>query len=113
MLIIRHDFAQRLQLCKLSTTAVTLNNKDIQIPSYIARDKTDILRALSTTVSTDHTAAHFKYQDDPYLIPTSNINKRIFALAQESGRKAAKWIKQEHADLFQVVFTFSLLKLVI
>lgn len=36
------------------------------------------------------------------MIPTSNSNKRIFALAAESGRKAAKWIKQEHADLFQV-----------
>lgn len=74
----------------------------IEIPAYIKRGPTDILRALSQTVGIDHTAAHFKYHDDPYLIPTSNSNKKIFALAAESGRKAAKWIKQEHADLFQV-----------
>lgn len=74
----------------------------IKIPAYVPRGPTDILRALSQTVGVDHTAAHFKYHDDPYLIPTSNNNKRIFALAAESGRKAAKWIKQEHADLFQV-----------
>lgn len=78
------------------------SGKRIQIPTYIHRGPTDILRALSQTVGVDHTAAHFKYHDDPYLIPTSNSNKRIFALASESGRKAAKWIKQEHADLFQV-----------
>lgn len=78
------------------------SGKKIQIPAYIQRGPTDILRALSQTVGVDHTAAHFKYHDDPYLIPTSNSNKRIFALASESGRKAAKWIKQEHADLFQV-----------
>lgn len=72
-----------------------------QIPTYIARRPTDILRALSKTVGSDLTAAHFKYQDDPYLIPTSNSNKRVFALAQESGRRAAKWVKHEHADLFQ------------
>lgn len=27
--------------------------------------------------------------------------KRMFAMSQESGRKAAHWIRQEHADLFQ------------
>lgn len=27
--------------------------------------------------------------------------KRSYALSQESGRKAAQWIRQEHADLFQ------------
>ena len=26
--------------------------------------------------------------------------KRSFALSQEAGRNAAKWIKQEHSDLF-------------
>lgn len=49
----------------------------------------------------DPTAPHFKFHDDPYLIPFSNNAKRSYALAQEAGRKAATWIKQEHADLFQ------------
>lgn len=43
---------------------------------------------------------HYRYHDDPYLYPLSNIKKRIYALSQESGRKAAQWVKQEHRDLF-------------
>lgn len=33
----------------------------------------------------------------------SNNAKRIYALSQESGRKAAIWIREKHADLFQHV----------
>ncbi|KAG5683904.1 hypothetical protein PVAND_013163 [Polypedilum vanderplanki] len=77
------------------------SNEKIEIPNYIPRSPTSILRALSQTVGFDRTAAHFKYHDDPYLIPLSNIGKRSFALAQESGRKSAKWIRQQHSNLFQ------------
>ena len=31
----------------------------------------------------------------------SNNMKRVFALSQEAGRSAAKWIKQEHSELFR------------
>jgi len=31
----------------------------------------------------------------------SNFAKRNFALAKESGKKAARWIRQQHPDLFQ------------
>ncbi|XP_074027705.1 small ribosomal subunit protein mS39 [Leptinotarsa decemlineata] len=72
----------------------------IEIPKRIPRSPTDILRALESTISRDPTAAHYKYHDDPYLIPMSNIGKRTFAMAQEAGRKAAHWIRSEHADLF-------------
>ncbi|CAH0552989.1 unnamed protein product [Brassicogethes aeneus] len=72
----------------------------IEIPNRIPRGPTDILRALESTVSRDPTAAHYKYHDDPFLIPMSNVGKRTFAMAQESGRKAAHWIRKEHADLF-------------
>uniref|UniRef100_A0A1A9X4T6 Small ribosomal subunit protein mS39 n=1 Tax=Glossina brevipalpis TaxID=37001 RepID=A0A1A9X4T6_9MUSC len=72
----------------------------IEIPKRIHRSPTDILYALAATVGRDPTAAHYKYHDDPYLIPTSNITKRIYAMAQEAGRKAAQWIKEEHRDLF-------------
>lgn len=30
----------------------------------------------------------------------SNVGKRTFAMAQEAGRKAAHWIRKEHAELF-------------
>uniref|UniRef100_A0A1A9V273 Small ribosomal subunit protein mS39 n=1 Tax=Glossina austeni TaxID=7395 RepID=A0A1A9V273_GLOAU len=73
----------------------------IEIPKRIHRSPTDILYALAATVGRDPTAAHYKYHDDPYLIPTSNITKRTYAMAQEAGRKAAKWIKEEHRDLFK------------
>lgn len=79
----------------------TCTNEKIKIPKRIHRSSTDILRALEATVSRDPTAAHYKYHDDPYLIPTSNVGKRSFALAQEAGRKAAHWIRKEHANLFQ------------
>lgn len=59
------------------------------------------MQALAAVTKTDPTAAHYKYHDDPYLIPLSNNNKRIYALAQESGRKAARWIRDEHPELFQ------------
>ncbi|RZF47261.1 hypothetical protein LSTR_LSTR004970 [Laodelphax striatellus] len=77
------------------------SDPEIVIPKRIHRGPTDILRALANTVNTDYTAPQYKYHDDPYLIPTSNFAKRSYALSQESGRKAAKWILQEHADLFQ------------
>lgn len=80
----------------------TSDSEEIQIPNRIQRSPTDILRALSKTVGFDPTAAHYKYHDDPFLIPMSNVGKRTFALAQESGRKSAKWIRQENAMLFQV-----------
>lgn len=75
-------------------------DEQIKIPNRIPRGPTDILRALESTVSRDPTATHFKYHDDPFLIPMSNVGKRTFAMAQESGRKAAHWIRKEHPDLF-------------
>lgn len=80
----------------------TTGNEEIQIPNRIPRSPTDILRALSQTVGSDPTAAHYKYHDDPFLIPTSSSSKRNYALAQESGRNSAKWIIQENSQLFQV-----------
>lgn len=50
--------------------------------------------------SQDPTAAHYKYHDDPYLIPMSIIGKRSFAMAQESGRKSAKWVLENDRKFF-------------
>lgn len=86
-----------------TSSAGSHRSKDeIVIPKRIERSSTDILYALAATVGRDPTAPHYKYHDDPYLIPTTNLNKRAFAMAQESGRKAAKWIKEKHWDLFMV-----------
>lgn len=85
-----------------ASPSVTVANQKVQLPKKIHRSPTDLLYALSATVGTDSTAAHYKFHDDPYLIPMSNIGKRTFAMAQEAGRKAAKWIRQEHKQQFQV-----------
>jgi pentatricopeptide repeat domain-containing protein 3 len=59
------------------------------------------MQALASTVKTDPTAPHYKYHDDPYLTPISNVAKRSFALSKESGRKAAQWIRAQNPELFQ------------
>ncbi|KAI5747405.1 hypothetical protein M8J77_014206 [Diaphorina citri] len=78
-----------------------VDKETIVIPNRIERGPTDILKALSQTIRRDPLAPHYKYHDDPFTIPVSNAEKRVFALAQESGRKAAQWIRSEHAELFQ------------
>ncbi|RZC40303.1 PTCD3 -like protein, mitochondrial, partial [Asbolus verrucosus] len=92
----------RVQLIRAGICGYSTNTEEkIEIPKRIPRGPTDILRALGSTVGRDPTAPHYKYHDDPYLIPMSNSGKRTFAMAQEAGRKAAHWIRREHADLFQ------------
>ncbi|CAB0010601.1 unnamed protein product [Nesidiocoris tenuis] len=73
--------------------AYSSDTGDIKIPKRIPRGPTDILKALSSCVGVDPTAAHYKFHDDPYLMPYSNPNKRAYALSQEAGRKAALWHK--------------------
>ncbi|XP_020293328.1 protein PTCD3 homolog, mitochondrial [Pseudomyrmex gracilis] len=90
------DFIIRLQ-----STATSSISSDVHIPNRIERGPTDILKALESTISRDYTAPHYKYHDDPYLTPRSRGQIRVFALAKESGKKAAMWIRQEHSDLFQ------------
>ncbi|CAI6343787.1 unnamed protein product [Macrosiphum euphorbiae] len=94
---------ETIQLFRLSSSTLeksSSNGTKIDIPKYINRSSTDILKAISSTIQRDPTAAHFKYHDDPYLIPVSNFQKRAYALSQESGRKAAHWILNQHPELF-------------
>lgn len=76
--------------------------EQIIIPKRINRSSTDLLKALSGTVGRDPTMPHYKFHDDPFLIPESTGQRLQFALAEESGRKAARWIVNEHAELFNV-----------
>ncbi|XP_025209053.1 protein PTCD3 homolog, mitochondrial [Melanaphis sacchari] len=94
---------ETIQLFRLSSSTLeklSSNGIKIDIPKYINRSSTDILKAISSTIQRDPTAAHYKYHDDPYLIPVSNFQKRAYALSQESGRKAAHWICNQHPELF-------------
>ncbi|KAL1491584.1 hypothetical protein ABEB36_012159 [Hypothenemus hampei] len=84
----------------LSRLVSTSKEEKIEIPYRINRGPTDILRALESTITRDTTAAHYKYHDDPYLIPMNNLAKRSYAMAQEAGRKAAHWVRSENPELF-------------
>ncbi|XP_050672303.1 protein PTCD3 homolog, mitochondrial [Leptidea sinapis] len=83
---------------KLPTNSTSVDG--IAPPPRIRRGPTDILQALAATVGVDPTASHYKYHDDPFLIPQSNYRKRAYALSAEAGRKAAAWIRDEHSSLF-------------
>ncbi|XP_022904837.2 small ribosomal subunit protein mS39 [Onthophagus taurus] len=86
---------------KLNTRFLATTVKDeIIIPKRIDRGPTDILQALEVTVKRDNNSPHYKFHDDPFLIPNSNMGKRSFAMAQESGRKAAHWVRHQHPELF-------------
>uniref|UniRef100_A0A5S6QQ62 Small ribosomal subunit protein mS39 n=1 Tax=Trichuris muris TaxID=70415 RepID=A0A5S6QQ62_TRIMR len=74
----------------------------IDIPKRIPRSKTDILEALSSTVGSDPTAAHYMYQDDPYLLPASAASKRAYGLGKEAGRRAARYFAKEFPTLFML-----------
>ncbi|EZA52602.1 hypothetical protein DMN91_001724 [Ooceraea biroi] len=92
------DIIVRLQSTTSTSTSLS---SDIHIPNKIERGPTDILKALESTISRDYTAPHYKFHDDPYLTPLSRVQNRTFALAKESGKKAAMWIREEHRALFQ------------
>ncbi|KAH8401451.1 hypothetical protein KR009_005553 [Drosophila setifemur] len=83
-----------------ASSATPAEDAPIQIPNRIERSPTDLLQALAGTVGRDNTAPHYKYHDDPFLIPMSNASKRTYAMSKEAGRKAASWIKEQHRELF-------------
>lgn len=97
----RRKLYQELMVRLQSTTATSASSSDIHVPNRIERSPTDILKALESTISRDYTAPHYKFHDDPYLMPLSQIQHRSYALAKESGKKTAMWVCQEHRDLFQ------------
>lgn len=101
--IIQHFIARQSTAPAAASNESSSSEKHrIVIPKKINRGPTDLLYTLSKTVGKDRTAAHYKYHDDPYLMPTSLYSREQFALSQEAGKQAAKWIKSEHADLYNV-----------
>ena len=74
---------------------------EIVIAPRVERGPTDILAALAGTVNKDMTAPHYRYHDDPYLIPYKLVTKREFILSRESGKNAARFIMSKHPDLFE------------
>lgn len=101
--VVQNLFVKQSTVAAAKTTESTGNNNQrIVIPKKINRSPTDLLYTLSATVGRDPTAAHFKYQDDPYLTPLSYVNREKYALSQESGVRTARWIISNHSELFNV-----------
>ncbi|NXJ89373.1 PTCD3 protein, partial [Corythaixoides concolor] len=53
----------------------------------------------------DPTAAHYMFQDDPFLMPRNAANSRLFLLSKESGRNAAKYIIKQFPQYFDKTFS--------
>ncbi|RXM34327.1 Pentatricopeptide repeat domain-containing protein 3, mitochondrial [Acipenser ruthenus] len=49
----------------------------------------------------DPTAAHYMFQDDPYLFPKTSAEFKLYSLSQESGRNTAKYIINTYPKYFQ------------
>lgn len=104
--IIKNIFVRQSTVAAKTKTASFESTIDepqrIVIPKKVNRGPADLLYTLSKTVGRDPTAVHYKYHDDPFLIPSSLYNRDQYALSQEAGKQAAKWIQREHSVLFNV-----------
>ncbi|KAL3972616.1 small subunit ribosomal protein S33 [Sarotherodon galilaeus] len=76
------------------------STESVIIPRKKTWSKEAVLEALASTVSRDHTAYPYQFQDDPYLSPRTSTEFKLFSLSQESGRSAAKFIINNNPKLF-------------
>ncbi|XP_078079691.1 small ribosomal subunit protein mS39 [Mustelus asterias] len=88
-------------LCHSAVSKQTDSAEEVVIPRKKTWDNLAILQALAATVNRDHTAVHYRFQDDPYLIPRTSPEFRLYALSRESGCNAAKYIVNTYPHLFQ------------
>ncbi|XP_009953858.1 PREDICTED: pentatricopeptide repeat domain-containing protein 3, mitochondrial, partial [Leptosomus discolor] len=93
--------------CSSSSTALEktvdkseVTREEIVLPRRKTWDKLAVLQALASTVKRDPTAAHYMFQDDPFLMPRNAANSRLFSLSKESGRNAAKYIIKQFPQYF-------------
>lgn len=105
----RSSNAHYLQLywLKFSSSAAvaTTTDSNIKIPNRIPRGPTDILKALEKTVNYDLTGPSYKFFDDPNLAPYHDRQGRLYSLAKNAGKKAARWVRNEHPELFTQVIS--------
>ncbi|KFQ22798.1 hypothetical protein N331_01406, partial [Merops nubicus] len=79
--------------------------EEIVLPRKKTWDKLAVLQTLASTVKRDPTAAHYMFQDDPFLIPRNAASFRLFSLSKESGRNAAKFIIKQFPQYFDKTFS--------
>ncbi|XP_036604438.1 pentatricopeptide repeat domain-containing protein 3, mitochondrial isoform X2 [Trichosurus vulpecula] len=76
-------------------------SEEVVIPKRKTWDNVAVLQALASTIQRDPTAAHYTFQDDPFLIPVTSSEARMFLLAKDSGKKAAKYIINTYPKFFE------------
>ncbi|TRY70872.1 hypothetical protein TCAL_02901 [Tigriopus californicus] len=67
---------------------------------YKERESSTLLRLLASNIGRDKTAPHYRFHDDPYLIPYNAVQQRDFMLSKEGGRQAARFVRDNHPELF-------------
>ncbi|GAB0090365.1 Protein PTCD3 homolog, mitochondrial [Sergentomyia squamirostris] len=90
-----------LNFARLQSSSSAATAGSIDIPRRIKRKPDDVLKTLAALQTTDITSAHYQFHDDRFLIPYSNQRRKAYALSEESGRSAAKWLHKKYADLFK------------
>ncbi|XP_044151079.1 pentatricopeptide repeat domain-containing protein 3, mitochondrial [Bufo gargarizans] len=92
-------------LCRSSSRHQTsAAAEEIDVPRGKTWDKTAVLQALAYTVLQDPTSSAYMFLDDPYLIPSTSTDYKLFSLSKESGKNAAKYIVNMYPNLFQKDF---------
>ncbi|KAF4791331.1 Pentatricopeptide repeat domain-containing protein 3, mitochondrial [Turdus rufiventris] len=81
-----------------------VTQEEIVLPRRKTWDKLAVLQALASTVNRDPTAAHYMFQDDPFLMPRNAANARLYSVSKESGRNAAKYIIKNFPQYFDKTF---------
>ncbi|NXP41462.1 PTCD3 protein, partial [Leiothrix lutea] len=81
-----------------------VTQEEIVLPRRKTWDKLAVLQTLASTVNRDPTAAHYMFQDDPFLMPRNSVTSRLYSLSKESGRNAAKYIIKSFPQYFDKTF---------
>ncbi|KAM7000739.1 small ribosomal subunit protein mS39 [Tautogolabrus adspersus] len=97
---VSRTFSWTSALRQHAAETITESTDTIVIPRKKTWNKEAVLEALAATVSRDPTAYSYQFQDDPYLAPRTSPEFKLYSLAQESGRSAAKYFVNSNPKFF-------------
>uniref|UniRef100_UPI00358F7F9F small ribosomal subunit protein mS39 n=1 Tax=Myxine glutinosa TaxID=7769 RepID=UPI00358F7F9F len=78
----------------------SITHTSVVLPQKKTWDKLAVLKALNSTITKDPTESPYVFKDDPYLIPYSIRDQRVFLQARESGKLAAEYVVRNYPNLF-------------
>lgn len=55
---------------------------------------------MASCLKRDSTAPNYRFHDDPFLIPYNSRNKQNYILAKQNGKRAARFVLDQHPELF-------------